>query len=101
MKIKLLPHEMASHLASKLLPVIALMRSLVVRLAGWQQGSPSGSGVGSRGPGLVLVLVAVAARLRESTRGTDLVARFGGDVSDMVPAHVFEQLTKRLAEREQ
>jgi diguanylate cyclase (GGDEF)-like protein len=25
------------------------------------------------------VLVAVAARLRESTRGTDLVARFGGD----------------------
>jgi len=63
MKIKLLPQEMASHLASKLLPVIALMRSLVVRLAGWQQGSPSGSGAGSRGPGLVLVLVAVAAVL--------------------------------------
>ena len=39
------------------------MRSLVVRLVGWQQGSPSGSGAGSRGPGLVLVLAAVAAVL--------------------------------------
>jgi polysaccharide export outer membrane protein len=63
MKIKLLPHEMTRHLASKLLPVSGLMRSLVVRLAGWQQGSPSGSGAGSVRPGLVLVLAVVAAVL--------------------------------------
>lgn len=63
MKIRVLPQRIMGHMASKLLPHGSLMRSLVVRLAGWHQGSPSTFRPGSYGRGLLMALATMAVVL--------------------------------------